>query len=340
MSNQAPQPRPPADRDDTWVAMVIAFGALGGVLGWTIFQPPWLQDTQPPTQGGRFAEQGELPSLAVEPPQRPFPLKPLPDQIKTADPSPAPQTDETNDNMGPASSPGEASTPGEVPDQQGSTDSAPEPLSVIVPEPSVPVAETSTDNGLPPQTAPLVFADVSPDYWAKSYIDTLTQRGILAGFPDGTFAPDRAMTRAEFATQLAQAFELPVQADAPSSFVDIAADHWATAGIQEAVTTGFMKGYPNAVFQPEQTVPRAQVIVAIAAGLQLQSADPAVLYQYQDQAEIPAWAQEKIAAALAANIVTGQPNPISLRPNQAATRAEVAAMLYYALAYLGELPTE
>ncbi|NJN20971.1 MAG: S-layer homology domain-containing protein [Leptolyngbya sp. RL_3_1] len=146
------------------------------------------------------------------------------------------------------------------------------------------------------------------------------------------------MTRAELATQMARAFNLPERTDAPTNFVDIPTAYWATDGIQAAVKMGFMQGYPNAVFQPEQTVPRVQVIAAIAAGLQLQPVDPAmVLPQYADRIEIPDWAQEKVAAAVTADIISSQPDQTELRPNQPATRAEVAAMLHAALVYLGAL---
>jgi hypothetical protein len=207
---------------------------------------------------------------------------------------------------------------------------------LTVPEPTVP-AENTVDALAVPPSEPLVFSDLSTDHWGKPYIDALTAQGILAGFPDGTFGPDQAMTRAEFAAQLAEAFDLSAQAETPA-FIDLPAQHWAADGIQAAVRTGFMQGYPNAVFQPEQMVPRAQVMAAIAAGLQLSKPTDrtALLSQYPDQTQIPEWAQSPVAAAIAVGIAA--PSQTKLRPNQAATRAEVATMIHRALVYLGELP--
>ncbi|MDA0865256.1 MAG: S-layer homology domain-containing protein [Cyanobacteria bacterium] len=340
MSNQVPQPQPPADRDDEWVAVVIALGALAGLLGWTVFQSPWLQDAQPRLQSRQLTEQENLPTKPRGESPTPPPLESLRNQAEVQRQS-LPTGKGPDDSGGEGTAATDESSPLAI---TNASEPQPEPRSpqqsLTVPAPSVPLSENGADSTSTPLTPPLVFSDLPSDYWAKPYIDALTTRGILAGFPDGTFGPDQAMTRAELAAQLANAFEFPIRSDAPSAFVDIPANYWATGGIQKAVMTGFMKGYPNAVFQPEQTVPRVQVIAAIAAGLQLQPADTVALSQYQDQAEIPGWAQEKIAAAIAAGIITSQSNQTELRPNQPATRAEVAAMLYRALIYLGELPAE
>jgi hypothetical protein len=147
------------------------------------------------------------------------------------------------------------------------------------------------------------------------------------------------MTRAQFAAQLAQAFApLPTQRS-PQAFRDVAADTWSTPGINQAVALGFMRGYPEGTFQPDQTVPRVQVMAAIAAGLQMQvPGDPErVLANYPDQTAIPSWARAQTAAAIVASLAGLQPG-VPLDPNRPATRAEVAAMLYQGLVYLGSVP--
>ncbi|NJN20970.1 MAG: S-layer homology domain-containing protein [Leptolyngbya sp. RL_3_1] len=55
---------------------------------------------------------------------------------------------------------------------------------MTVPAASVPPADQRAGHGLPAPTAPLAFSDLSSDHWAKQYIDALTARGILAGFPE------------------------------------------------------------------------------------------------------------------------------------------------------------
>jgi hypothetical protein len=161
----------------------------------------------------------------------------------------------------------------------------------------------------------------------------------MNGLPNGTFDPNRPMTRAELAVQVANGFAIAAQKPA-RTFPDVPADYWATAPITKAVQTGFMTGYPEGDFRPNQTVPRLQVLLALAAGLSLpapNTPDP-FLQQYQDQTAIPGWARPSVAAVIAADIITTSPRTQNqLRPNDPATRAEVAAIMYRTLVYMGKV---
>lgn len=208
---------------------------------------------------------------------------------------------------------------------------------LVVPAPQVP--DIPRPSHLQPTREPLAFADVPAGYWAKPSIDALTARQVLSGLPDGTFAPDRPLSRAELAAQIANAFAMSAQT-APKAFDDLPADYWATDPIQQAVTMGFMTGYPNGEFRPTQTVSRLQVLVALAAGLSLPTttASQQLLQQYADWQTVPPWAREQVGAAIQANII--RPNAETeqrLRPDEPATRAEVATLIYSALAYLGSV---
>jgi hypothetical protein len=122
--------------------------------------------------------------------------------------------------------------------------------------------------------------------------------------------------------------------------VDVPPEHWAAATIDESVAMGFLTGYPAKDFRPNQIVPRVQVVNALAVGLSLpKSASPEMLLQpYQDWRSIPAWAQDPVASAIAADIIrTASAADSQLRPNDAATRAEVAAIIYASLAYMGKV---
>ena len=185
----------------------------------------------------------------------------------------------------------------------------------------------------------LFRSDVADDYWAKPYIDALTARGVLNGLPDGSFAPNRPLTRAELAVQVAQAFEVEPQT-ASTGFVDVPTDYWAAATINESVALGFMTGYPDRTFQPNQVVPRLQVLVTLATGLSLPKppGSEALLQGYIDQNAIPTWGRDQVAAAIAASLITPAATADSqLRPGDPATRAEVAALIHSALVYMGKV---
>lgn len=207
---------------------------------------------------------------------------------------------------------------------------------------NAPERETPTPvqiDTLPILREPLIFSDIPAGHWAKPYIDELTVRGIVNGLPDGSYAPNRPMTRAELAVQVATAFNEAIKAP-DQSFTDVPADFWAADTIKRAVKTGFMKGYPNSAFKPGQTLTRTEALITLATGLGLAeaTASDTTLQGYQDWQQIPTWARSKIAATVEANLVAAPISDTSqLRPNEPATRAEVTVMLYNSLVYRGRI---
>jgi hypothetical protein len=183
------------------------------------------------------------------------------------------------------------------------------------------------------------FPDVQ-NHWAQSFIEALAQRGVILGFPDGMFRPDDPVTRAQFAAMIRKAFPRAPQRQG-TQFVDVPQRYWGYDAIQAAYRTGFLEGYPNNVFRPEQNIPRVQVLVSLVTGLQLspptQVAD--ILNRtYQDAGQIPNFAAPKVAAATLNQLVVNYPNTALLNPSRNASRAEVAAFIYQALVKEGTLP--
>lgn len=176
------------------------------------------------------------------------------------------------------------------------------------------------------------FFDVSSNYWAAPFIQQLAQRGIIAGFPDGSFRPDAPVTRAQFASMVMGAFQKS-QIRQPIRFNDVSSNFWANSAIQRAYSTGFLSGYPNNIFQPNQEIPREQVLVSLANGLQFNAPNNPdnVLSIYNDSFNISGFARNPIAAATVNNMVVNYPNLKNLNPRAVATRAQVAAFIYQAL---------
>jgi len=178
-------------------------------------------------------------------------------------------------------------------------------------------------------------------HWAQNCIELLTQQGIVAGYPDGTFRPEQPVTRAEFATLIAIAF--PGVASRPAiGFVDVAANYWAKDNIDSAYVTGWLTGYPRNRFRPNLPIPRVQAVIALAAGLGATTsrATEATLTQsFTDASAIPAYARDKVAAAVEQQLVVNYPNVKLFRPNKPATRAEIAALLCQALATNANQPS-
>ncbi|QIR35386.1 beta-Ig-H3/fasciclin [Tolypothrix sp. PCC 7910] len=213
---------------------------------------------------------------------------------------------------------------------------------------TVPSADSLTPNtATPGTTAPATTAqattnlsDVGSDYWASPFIQALAQRNVIAGFPDGTFKPNQAVTRAQFAAMIQKAFNQNTVRQLPAGgFSDVPANYWAADAIRVAYETGFMSGYPGNVFLPNQQIPRVQAIVAITSGLGLNTnsnASNVLSTYYSDAAAIPSYAVNSVTAATQANIVVNYPEVKQLNPQQSLTRAEAAAILYQALVRQGQ----
>ncbi|MBD2019740.1 DUF1565 domain-containing protein [Leptolyngbya sp. FACHB-36] len=179
------------------------------------------------------------------------------------------------------------------------------------------------------------FQDVQ-GHWAQAYIEALAQQGIISGFPGGTFRPSDPVTRVQFAAIINKAFAPPPK-QAALSFKDISTNFWGYQPILTAVQGGFMRGYPEGTFRPDQRIPRVQVLVALGSGLAFGNAGANVLTRYQDASEIPSWATGVVAAATQRSVVVNYPVVGQLAPNREATRAEVAAIVYQALVNAGRL---
>jgi hypothetical protein len=185
--------------------------------------------------------------------------------------------------------------------------------------------------------AQTTFNDVPSGYWAQTFIQELASRDIIKGFPDGGFRPNDPVTRAQFAAMLSKAVKkAPIRGGV--AFVDVASSYWAASAIQTSYTTGFMSGYPGNVFEPTQNIPRVQVLVSLANGLNYSAsqAPETILQSYADASGIPNYARNSVAAATENRLVVNYPNVQFLNPNQTATRAEVAAFIYQSLVRSGQ----
>ncbi|TYQ24730.1 S-layer homology domain-containing protein [Pseudanabaena sp. UWO311] len=185
--------------------------------------------------------------------------------------------------------------------------------------------------------AQTTFNDVPTGYWAQTFIQELASRDIIKGFPDGGFRPNDPVTRAQFAAMLNKAVKKsPIRGGV--TFVDVASSYWAASAIQTSYTTGFMSGYPGNVFEPTQNIPRVQVLVSLANGLNYSAsqAPETILQTYADASGIPNYARNSVAAATENRLVVNYPNVQFLNPNQTATRAEVAAFIYQSLVRSGQ----
>jgi uncharacterized lipoprotein YddW (UPF0748 family) len=180
------------------------------------------------------------------------------------------------------------------------------------------------------------FSDIQ-SHWARSFIEALAERGIVRGFEDRTFRPNQAVRRSEFAALVQAAFPRPPKRTA-ITFTDVPANHWAATAIRRAYETGFLSGFPNRQFRPDDPITRTQMWVSLVGGLEMGTSGEAPLAElFQDANQIPAWARGAVAVATETGIILNQPNLRLLRSEQAATRGDVAACIYQCLLHLGQV---
>ena len=119
------------------------------------------------------------------------------------------------------------------------------------------------------QTYSNTFSDVAKSHWAANYIGYMQQFGIITVYADGSFRPDASVTRAEFAA-IASRFERLTEGT--KSFSDVPSSHWAAKYINFAATRGWVNGYADGTFRPNNSITRAEV-AAVTCRLLERNAD-------------------------------------------------------------------
>ncbi len=130
-----------------------------------------------------------------------------------------------------------------------------------------------------PNSTPAIAASNTasfPDtqnYWAQPFIESLAEKNIVSGYPDGTYRPEKPVDRDEFAAIVRDAFNQKKerQIASGSAYKDVPQGYWAASAIKSAYEMGFMQGYPGGYFRPQQPVTKVEAISALAKNLNLQS---------------------------------------------------------------------
>ena len=126
-------------------------------------------------------------------------------------------------------------------------------------------AQILFNTGLYPESESGGFPDVPSDAWYAPAVNAIWQAGLVEGGADGTYQPNRALSRAELVTVLARVLGNgtdPGQQD-DEGFFDVPQSHWAYEAICLARTMGWVNGYPDGSFHPDQAISRAEAVVML-----------------------------------------------------------------------------
>ncbi|GGG21628.1 S-layer homology domain-containing protein [Paenibacillus abyssi] len=167
--------------------------------------------------------------------------------------------------------------------------------------------------------------------WAGRQIQVIASKGIIEGKAAGIFAPSDSVTRAEFAKMLVLALQLQND-EAQESFTDVNSSDWFAPYVAAAVEKGIIKGRSAARFAPNATITRAEMATMIARALQITTnLDDvanldAALSVFKDADSIHPTLESGVAFAAFHQLIIGSNG--SFKPNDNATRAEAAVIIY------------
>ena len=107
------------------------------------------------------------------------------------------------------------------------------------------------------------FMDVHPNMWYGTAVSTLASKGIVNGYQDGSFRPNREISRAEFVVMALRYAEITPYVTTNRYFKDVPQTYWAADYIQTAAQLGLLSGYPDGTFRPEQYITRAEAVTIL-----------------------------------------------------------------------------
>jgi len=121
---------------------------------------------------------------------------------------------------------------------------------------------------LPAVDGGATFKDVPDNRWYSGCVAEAVRAGLVKGYEDGTFGPDRIITREELAAILARALELEEPSGAEITFTDAGeVSAWAKDSVAAAASAGLIKGYPDGAFKPQGAVTRAEIAAMVYRAL-------------------------------------------------------------------------
>ena len=177
---------------------------------------------------------------------------------------------------------------------------------------------------------PPVYAGSSSDidgHWGQGQIEKLMALEVVKGYPDGTFKPNRTVTRAEYVTMINKAFQFGKKA--AGGFTDVKATDWFAEQLGAAQAAGYLAGYEDGTARPNNNINRQESAVMISKVMK-SNAPGATLGGFKDAHTISLWARESIASIIQSGVMSGYPDQ-TFKPQKLITRAEAAAAICLAL---------
>jgi len=180
------------------------------------------------------------------------------------------------------------------------------------------------------------FGDVPAGYWAKNQIDYLVAKGVIAGFPDGTFKPETPVTREQFAKMVCVAKGIKEYKPSTATFKDVNSSRWSYGFVEAAAKAGYIKGYPDGTFGPDKNITRQELAVLgvrvvgkESQALNLNKTLEQPMAMANDEQKVATWAYGAVTIAYSPKVqMMNYRKGRLIAPLISATRAECANSIY------------
>jgi hypothetical protein len=184
------------------------------------------------------------------------------------------------------------------------------------------------------ETDRIEFADMQ-GHWAEPEVEHLGSKRIIRGMSINDYAPDRNITRAEFASLLVRALGIKTDRTGTGDvFKDVAITSWYSTEVEAAFRAGLVSGISSTHFAPEVQITREQIALMLMNAHALVNDEsnsteqiPHSLTPFTDASEVSAWARDAMSEAVANKLIQGISTD-RLAPAASATRAQAAVMLH------------
>jgi hypothetical protein len=165
------------------------------------------------------------------------------------------------------------------------------------------------------------FKDIQ-GHWAEPQISYWLNKGIVKGYPDGTFAPHNSITRAEFITLINKM--LGFNDTEQVAFNDVSSTDWFYEEVSKARAAGYITGYEDNSLRPGNPIKREEVAVVISRLVDIKAGNDSV--HFKDSGSVSSWARPGVFKVVDNNLMKGYPD-LTFKPLNYITRAEALITL-------------